>query len=617
MTVYEKNMIALKNARLDLYEKMQQADKSVFYDKIYSGVALDDDKFLAVVDEEKIVPLASTYSPVHEAEIYASQYREEWDDVSLVLFGFGNIETVVQIMSDACPIQKCIVYEPSIEIFRKVMEEYLIEELLSNPNLLIIVEGINENLFEKALDEASNYRNWKNFYFTTFWSYERLFGDKLKEIRRIYDRIMDNKQSELKTLSHFAKAGLENEIRAFYWMIEGKTLDSMVGIFPADLPCIVVAAGPSLEKNANALKQAKGKAFIICVDTALNYLLERGIIPDMTCTVDPQKGIKYFTNSNVADIPIAVSTDSDYRVLDEIGEVKPVYLSATNDFAQRLYKDRGLDVEYFDGGGSVGTVCFQLGVRLGFKTIVIVGQDLAFTDHKAHVGLGKAKEKDLFYNMLMVDGYYGDKVLTRADFKYYIDWYNLRIPQLKDIMVINATEGGAKLNGAIQMPLQESIDKYCNQSCDVEKMIADIPETWSTREDKVEFYNEIKLKHRYFIGFRKRLQYGIEDAKRAILLLERKSYSTKELHTIDKILDALTEEISQKEGILILVKRMIDVDTSLNDDLLDMEENLELESIRLYKKMKLYLQTMLDALDEMLPIWKETMDKINEKYHFE
>lgn len=617
MTVYEKNMLVLKDTRMDLYEKMQQASKSTFYAKIYSGVALDNEKFLAIVDEEKIVPLASTYSPVHEAEIYASQYREEWDDVSLVLFGFGNIETVVQIMSDACPIQKCIVYEPSIEIFRKVMEEYLIEELLSNPNLLIIVEGINENLFEKALDEASNYRNWKNFYFTTFWSYERLFGDKLKEIRKIYDRIMDNKQSELKTLSHFAKAGLENEIRAFYWMIEGKTLDSMVGIFPADLPCIVVAAGPSLEKNANALKQAKGKAFIICVDTALNYLLERGIIPDMTCTVDPQKGIEYFTNSNVADIPIAVSTDSDYRVLDEIGEVKPVYLSTTNDFAQRLYKDRGLDVEYFDGGGSVGTVCFQLGVRLGFKTIVIVGQDLAFTDHKAHVGLGKAKEKDLFYNMLMVDGYYGDKVLTRADFKYYIDWYNLRIPQLKDIMVINATEGGAKLNGAIQMPLQECIDKYCNQACDVEKMIADIPETWSTREDKVAFYNEIKLKHRYFIGFRKRLQHGVESARRALHLLERKSYSIKELHAIDKTLDALTEEISQKEGILILVKRMIDVDTSLNDDLLDTEENLELESIRLYKKMKLYLQTMLDALDEMLPIWKETMGKINEKYHFE
>lgn len=617
MTVYERNILALKEMRTDLYEKLIQTEEGKLYEKLFSGSALNGEKFLAVVERENVLPMASTYSPIHEAEIYVQQYKEEWDEVNVVLFGIGNIEAVRQIMSENCPIDKCIVYEPSVDIFRKVLEEYQIDDLLKDSKLMIIVEGVNEELLEKLLDETINYRNWNRFYFTTFWCYEKLFKAKLDDVRKLFNRVCSDKKAELHTLSHFAEAGLQNEVRALYWMMDSKALDSMVNLFPKALPCIVVAAGPSLEKNVEVLRQAKGRAFIICVDTALDYLLKRGIIPDMACTVDPQKGTTYFTRPELTDIPIAVSTDSDYRALEMIGDAKPVYLSTTNDFAQRLYKDRGLEVEYFDGGGSVGTVCFQIGVRLGFRTIIIIGQDLAFTDRKAHAGMGKANENDIFYNMLMVDGYYGDKVLTRADFKYYIDWYNMRIPQLKDVMVINATEGGAKLNGAVQMSLQEAVDRYCNRSYDIKKILNGVPKVWGTRADKIQLYNEIKEKYKFFQGFRRRLQHGIADEERAIHLLERKTYSTKELHEIDKKLDGLIEEISQREGVLILVKRMIDVDTTLNDDLMDVEEDLEAESMRLYKKMRLYLKTMLEALDEMLPIWKETMEKINDKYHFE
>lgn len=48
-----------------------------------------------------------------------------------------------------------------------------------------------------------------------------------------------------------------------------------------DTTGIVVAAGPSLNKNINELKKAKGKSLIIAVDTALKPLLRAGIVPDM------------------------------------------------------------------------------------------------------------------------------------------------------------------------------------------------------------------------------------------------------------------------------------------------------------------------------------------------
>lgn len=622
MTIYEKNLLILKNSRQDLYNGMKLiGDKGLSdnhqYSHIYVGEALDEDKFLVYVNGDEIIPFASTYSPKHEAERYALQFKEAWDEVNLLLIGFGNIEVARRILSDECPIDKCIVYEPSIDVFRRVMEEYDIEDILLNPKVMLLVESVNGDELEKILDRSINYRNWRNFYCSTFLYCEKLFCDQVKEARKIYGRVIGNKRSELQTLGHFAKAGLKNEIEAFYWMIDSKTIDSMVGMFPKDIPCIVVAAGPSLEKNVEVLRQAKGRAFIICVDTALNYLLERGISPDMACTADPQKGTRYFTRKEIENIPLAISTDSDYRALEKIGNVKPVYYSTTNDFAQRLYADKGLSVEYFDGGGSVGTVCFQIGVRLGFKTIILIGQDLAFTDRKAHAGMGKAVEKDLAYNMLMVDGYYGDKVLTRADFKYYIDWYNLRIPQLKDVHVINATEGGAKLKGAEQMSLQEVVNQYCIAECDVATLIKQIPEVWKGLEEKREFYYEIRKKYDFFLKVHKQLIQGIEGTKRAIYILQRGNCDVRELKKIDKMLEGITHMVSSDEGILILVKRMIEVDTSLNDDLLEVEDNLNLESVRLYGKMQTYIQNLLLALNELLPIWKGVMQKINIKYQFE
>ena len=60
-------------------------------------------------------------------------------------------------------------------------------------------------------------------------------------------------------------------------------------VIPKDISAIVIAAGPSLNKNIKELKRAKGKAFLIAVDTAVKRLLKEGIVPDMYATLDGMK----------------------------------------------------------------------------------------------------------------------------------------------------------------------------------------------------------------------------------------------------------------------------------------------------------------------------------------
>ncbi len=615
MTIYERNLEALKAVHKDIYEEIENAHNPG--EQVLVGDALNGEKFLAVIRGEAITPLNSTYDPSHEAERYVLQFDKEGEDCIVMVFGFGNGAVLERMLSDECSVDICIVYEPSVAIFRKALEEFDLTKLLSDARLLLFVEGVNSDQMEYHLVDLIDYSNWRYFSFKELSQYSMLFPEQRKMALEMFERVYDNNRAAMNTLIAYAQVGVMNEVKALKWMIDCRTISGMIGSFPLDLPAIVVAAGPSLEKNVEVLKQAKGKAFIICVDTAIPFLLRHGIIPDMACTIDAAKGIRHFEGPELHHLPLAISTDSNYEVLEYIGELNPYYISTTNDYYQHLFEERENSVGYFDGGGSVGTTCFKLVAEIGFRTIILVGQDLAFTDKKRHAGKGEVKQEDLIYNILEVDGYDGGKVMTRGDYKTYIDWYNLKIPQLKEQVVINATEGGAKLNGAIQMPLQEAVDTYCKSEYDIAAILEQIPVVWATREDKLEFYQEIKRKYQFYKGFHRRVKDGIEGAERAIRLLKRKNYQPKELKDIDRKLNAITRETEETRGMVLLVKRMIETHITLNDDLNKVEEDLEQESIRLYKKMRKYLGDLLEALEELLPVWKSTLQDINEVYQFD
>mgnify|MGYP004456446151 CR=1 FL=1 len=615
MTLYEKNMECLKQMRPEMHEKL----KSHITDtqSMLCGDALDGEKFLAVSKDNEIIPLNSTYHPSHEAERYVAQYDELSAETVLFMYGFSNGFIIRKALEKNCPVQSCIVYEPSVEIFVKVLEEYDVTDLIRNTELLIFIRKINDELLEKTLYDIMNYRNWKLFQFSIAPCYDRLFAKDCKEILKMFTNVHEYKHMEMNTLIRFAQSGVKNEVKAMKWFMNCHALEQYKNKFPEDMPCIIVAAGPSLEKNAEVLRRAKGRALIICVDTALPFLLKKDIIPDIACTIDAQKGTTYFMDTRLKDIPIMVSTDSDYRALEQIGDVKPIYIAAVNDFFQRLFKDKGYNVDYFDGGGSVATVSFQVAVGLGFHTIILIGQDLAFSDDKAHAGMGEVTKEDLDSKLMMVDAYNGGQILSRIDFKHYIDWYNLKIPELTDRLIINATEGGAKLKGAVQMTLNDVVNNYCNKCYDMDTLMNSGNHVWESYEEKKQLYDEIKKKYAEFKQLEKKVADGIGLAERAILLLKRGNYSLKELNKIDEKLKYLTNTIGTNEGTIILVKRMIDTEVTLTDDLHKAEANLDQESIRLYNKMKKYLSDMQKALEEILPLWTEVQKEINDVYHFE
>jgi len=225
-------------------------------------------------------------------------------------------------------------------------------------------------------------------------------------------------------------------------------------------PGIVVSAGPSLEKNVHLLRELEGRAVIIAVDTTLRLLLPLGIKPDIVTTID-------FNQANFqkfADVPI----DQDISLVYHPGG----YYESIQAFHGPKFTSSRVDnripawlMQYVEdkGGIASGTTVahqsFFLARHMGCDPIVFIGQDLAFPKNQVH-----ASDLSLWNvntdEMEMIEDIFGEPVGSMTSFKHAIYHFEKAFKETQ-ATIIDATEAGAKKNGARPMRLRDVIEEYC------------------------------------------------------------------------------------------------------------------------------------------------------------
>ena len=126
--------------------------------------------------------------------------------------------------------------------------------------------------------------------------------------------------------------------------------------FPEDIPAIIVAAGPSLKKNVDLLKEVKGKAVTIVVDSAINTVMAHGIVPDFAITVDTNKELKNFTAEELSDVFLLADATANTKALDMVKSKNLVFYSSDSATWQRMFREEGSSItEVFAGGDRKST----------------------------------------------------------------------------------------------------------------------------------------------------------------------------------------------------------------------------------------------------------------------
>jgi hypothetical protein len=149
-----------------------------------------------------------------------------------------------------------------------------------------------------------------------------------------------------------------------------------------DVPAFIVGAGPSLGKNGELLADAAKKGLVFAVNSSALALASRGVTPQIVACMESLDLSELLAKiPYLDDVVRAFSmTAHPQSIRTGKGPLLPVY-EALPQFTPlvSLGKASGLAV-----CGSVSTMAFSLAQRLGCSPIVLVGQDLAYTNGEAY-----------------------------------------------------------------------------------------------------------------------------------------------------------------------------------------------------------------------------------------
>ncbi|ELJ8951156.1 motility associated factor glycosyltransferase family protein, partial [Campylobacter coli] len=185
---------------------------------------------------------------------------------------------------------------------------------------------------------------------------------------------------------------------------------------------IVVSAGPSLAKQLPLLKAYQDKAVIFCADGALSMLEKKGIVPDYVTNLDFTDLAMNFFQNKENKTSLNMLSCATHPSLVHFLDNKSVVLRD-----DPLYQRFNLnDFGYIDTGTHVSHFSYTLALALGFKNIIMIGQDLAFDEegnsHSKGFDFGEKFSGEENIDKLKVPAYGGKgEVLT------HITWNDYRI----------------------------------------------------------------------------------------------------------------------------------------------------------------------------------------------
>ncbi|HED4614491.1 TPA: motility associated factor glycosyltransferase family protein, partial [Campylobacter jejuni] len=264
---------------------------------------------------------------------------------------------------------------------------------------------------------------------------------------------------------------------------------------------IVVSAGPSLAKQLPLLKAYQDKAVIFCADGALSMLEKEGIIPDYVTNLDCRDlAMKFFQNKE-NKTSLNILSCATHPSLVHFLDNKSVVLRD-----DPLYQRFNLnDFGYIDTGTHVSHFSYTLALALGFKNIIMIGQDLAFdkdgNSHSKGFSYGEQFSGEKTVPTLKAQAYAGKgEVLT------HITWndYRIKLEYLfacneQKAKFYNATEGGARINFTEELSFKECCEKLLTK----EKPKFELPKSLTkNRSDKL------------LVKFKEKIQKDQENAKR-------------------------------------------------------------------------------------------------------
>ena len=496
-------------------------------------------------------------NPVEELQTMLNLYNDKYLLYPVLYFyGFGNGILFKALLQNK-NLQHIVVFEKDIEIIWVMFHLLDFSLELQNARLMILEPDRLDIQDYGMLCSTRPFFQFSRIYFLELMSayYERFQEDILalnqKLSQSFKNAIIAQGNDPLDALQ-----GIEQFVYNLPEMITHSTYkELLLKRKGASETAIIVSTGPSLTKQLPLLKEYANKATIFCADSSYPILAKWGIKPDYVCMLERDEVVAECFNNDFKefdrDITFIILSLAHKKTLDYLkrNQRKYILLIKGQPFAKHLGLD---DYGYVNGGMSVSHLACELAEILGHKNIILIGQDLAYSKdgvshsqgfihaswHEGHYerdfghfsttaygGEGKVESSEIW-------------TLFRQIFENFITFSQAKI--------YNATEGGARIESAIEKPFKELCENLL--ACKKDKKFKKL-KVLSTKEQLelgVKVYKAIKKNMNLALNFQKECK----KVRRQIHNLTH-GKNKLSLEQINQNIDKIKEKISSKKYLFL------------------------------------------------------------------
>jgi len=294
-----------------------------------------------------------------------------------------------------------------------------------------------------------------------------------------------------RTLERFGRLWVRNLAANIPILSRAVSLEQWYGRF-ADIPALVLAGGPSLERILEHLNELHRRYLIISVDTALPAVLSAGVKPDVIAAVDPQ----YWNSRHLdrcgegtGDAMILAESATHPAVFRRL-DGRPWLTRTRFALGTRLEDAAGIRGE-LKAGGSVATAAWELARHLGCSPMIIAGLDLGFPGRRTHYAGSLSRERphlfsvrtapaeNAFYHALydaspyVTENAAGAPILTDLRMDVYAAWFAESVAGIGNRAPAAVGCEGRRIPGLDTMTVEALLERPIRRD-EIERALAEI-----------------------------------------------------------------------------------------------------------------------------------------------
>lgn len=467
---YSKNLKALEKRAPSLFRKLKQLDGNARFE-VFAG---KDPVDINLLNTETSTPVYN--EPVSETVNLLKSFDPYARYPFLCFYGIGN-GIFYNAMLKNEGFNHIIVFEPELELLFIALNFADFSEDIEKSRLILFhSEDFSEAVANKLMDlpNIGIYSKLYDLHILTPY-----YGKYKEDIVRINQRFTkgilqfvathgNDANDSLVGIDHFVQNLPEMlTLPPFHQLLKKRETDTAV----------IVSTGPSLTKQIPILKEIAPHVTIISVDASMPVLEKHGIKPDIVTSLERiELTATFFEKTSPEfhrDIVFLHSAVQHRRVIEASHGQKMIVMRP---FGYMMSFEKIREFGYAGIGMSAANVAYEVAFLMGHKHAVFIGQDLAYgedgtTHAKDHTfgandeGFKKNAESNP-NNILEVTRYGGEGTIkTTAVWMMFLNYFVNNIAETKGrIMPINATEGGARIEGTIEMPFREVADTIVDRA---------------------------------------------------------------------------------------------------------------------------------------------------------